>query len=221
MALWDIVGPVMIGPSSSHTAGAARIGCLARMLWGAPVQKATLFLRGSFLSTGKGHGTDKALIAGLLGMQPDDKQLKNSFEIARTRGLEFAFDSEQVVGAHPNSVRIVLEDEKHKMEIVAYSIGGGLILLHKLDDARLDITCELPTLIITATDETGTISAITSFLNEAKVNIATMKVSREVRGGLATMTIELDTVPNDPLLFEHIFATHPAIKSVRLIKEVL
>lgn len=221
MALWDIVGPVMIGPSSSHTAGAARIGLLARILWGRPVKKATLYLRGSFLSTGKGHGTDKALIAGLLGMQPDDKRLKNSFELAKEQGLDFTFEGEDLVGVHPNSVRIVIDEGERHMEMIGCSVGGGLILLHTLNDTKLDITCELPTLIITATDETGTISAVSAYLNETSVNIATMKVSRETRGGLVTMTIELDSMPEDSLLFEHILASHPAIKNVRLIKGVL
>ena len=221
MALWDIVGPVMIGPSSSHTAGAARIGLLTKMLWGKPVKKAELYLRGSFLDTGRGHGTDKALIAGLLGMRPDDKQLKNSFAIAEENGLEFAFYGEKVIGAHPNSVRIVIEGDGQSLETVCYSVGGGLILLHKLNGARLDISCDLPTLIVSAEDKVGTISAITGYLNNCNVNIATMKVSRESRGGSVTMTIELDSEPDDLLLSERILSLHPAVKSVRLLKGVL
>ena len=221
MALWDIVGPVMIGPSSSHTAGAARIGLLTKMLWGKPVKKAALYLRDSFLTTGRGHGTDKALIAGLLGMRPDDKRLKNSFEIAEKEGLNFTFAGEKVIGAHPNSVRIVLEEDGRTLETVCYSIGGGLISLHKLNGARLDISCDLPTLIVASEDKAGTISAITTYINKCDVNIATMKVSREARGGSVTMTIELDSEPEDRLFAEKIPSLHPAIKSVRLLKGVL
>ena len=111
MPVWEIIGPVMVGPSSSHTAGAAQIGRIVRMCWGGEIKKAALYMRGSFASTGAGHGTDKALVAGLLGMRPDDPRIRNAFELAREAGLEFEFLTEEVAGAHPNSVRVAVEGE--------------------------------------------------------------------------------------------------------------
>jgi len=220
MALWDIVGPVMIGPSSSHTAGAARIGYLARCLWGEPVKNATLFLRGSFATTGKGHGTDKALIAGLLGMRTDDIRIKYSFAIAKEAGFNFIFDTESVVGAHPNSVRILIENETRKMEIVCNSIGGGNIMLHKLDGVTLDLDCKLPTVVIFCKDEKGSVTAITKCITESSINIAAMKLSRSNRGGDATMVLEIDSAPEDAGFLDKIAACHPAIQNVRLLEAV-
>ena len=192
MPVWEIIGPVMVGPSSSHTAGAAQIGRIVRMCWGGEIKKAALYMRGSFASTGAGHGTDKALVAGLLGMRPDDPRIRNAFELAREAGLEFEFLTEEVAGAHPNSVRVVAEGGGRTMEAVGYSLGGGSMLLHKLDGFQVDISCALPAVIIMNKDVRGVVSAVTSYLSAHGVNIATMKLHRDSRGGLATMVIELD-----------------------------
>ena len=132
MPVWEIIGPVMTGPSSSHTAGAAHIGRIVRMCWGGEVKRADLYMRGSFASTGAGHGTDKALIAGLMGMTQDDPEIRNALALARAAGMDFHFYTEEVAGAHPNSVRVVVGDgEGRTMEAVGYSIGGGAVLLQK------------------------------------------------------------------------------------------
>ena len=192
MPVWEIIGPVMVGPSSSHTAGAAHIGRIVRMCWGGEIKKAALYMRGSFASTGAGHGTDKALVAGLMGMAKDDPGIRRAFELAREAGLEFEFHIEEVAGAHPNSVRVVVEGDGRTMEAVGYSIGGGAVLLHKLDGFQVDISCALPAVIIMNKDVQGVVSAVTSYLSAHGVNIATMRLHRDSRGGLATMVIELD-----------------------------
>lgn len=194
MPVWEIIGPVMTGPSSSHTAGAAHIGRIVRMCWGGEVKRADLYMRGSFASTGAGHGTDKALIAGLMGMTQDDPEIRNALALARAAGMDFHFYTEEVAGAHPNSVRVVVGDgEGRTMEAVGYSIGGGAVLLHKLDGFQVDISCTLPAVIIMNRDVQGVVSAVTSYLSAHNVNIATMKLHRDTRGGLATMVIELDS----------------------------
>ena len=194
MPVWEIIGPVMTGPSSSHTAGAAHIGRIVRMCWGGEVKRADLYMRGSFASTGAGHGTDKALIAGLMGMSQDDPYIRDALELARAAGMEFHFYTEEVAGAHPNSVRVVVSgDDGRTMEAVGYSIGGGAVILHKLDGFQVDISCTLPAVIIMNRDVQGVVSAVTSYLSAHNVNIATMKLHRDTRGGLATMVIELDS----------------------------
>lgn len=215
MPVWEIIGPVMVGPSSSHTAGAAQIGRIVRMCWGGEIKKAALYMRGSFASTGAGHGTDKALVAGLLGMRPDDQRIRNAFELAREAGLEFEFLTEEVAGAHPNSVRVAVEGEGRAMEAVGYSLGGGSVLLHKLDGFQVDISCALPAVIIMNKDVRGVVSAVTSYLSAHGVNIATMKLHRDSRGGLATMVIELDPA-GAQVDADVIKNMHPAI--VRVIK---
>ena len=194
MPVWEIIGPVMTGPSSSHTAGAAHIGRIVRMCWGGEVKRADLYMRGSFASTGAGHGTDRALIAGLMGMSQDDPSIRDALELARAAGMEFHFYTEEVAGAHPNSVRVVVSgDDGRTMEAVGYSIGGGAVILHKLDGFQVDISCTLPAVIIMNRDVQGVVSAVTSYLSAHNVNIATMKLHRDTRGGLATMVIELDS----------------------------
>ena len=164
-SIFDILGPVMVGPSSSHTAGAARIGLIARQLFGRQPKKATVYLHGSFAATGKGHGTDRALIAGLLGMKPDDMRIPNSFEIAREEGMEFTIENKDIKEAHPNTAQIIMEAEGvNTMKIQAYSIGGGRI------------------------------KEVASALSNAEINIATMQVFRDKRGGFAVMVVETDQV---------------------------
>ena len=166
MPVWEIIGPVMTGPSSSHTAGAAHIGRIVRMCWGGEVKRADLYMRGSFASTGAGHGTDKALIAGLMGMSQDDPSIRDALELARAAGMEFHFYTEEVAGAHPNSVRVVVSgDDGRTMEAVGYSIGGGAVILHKLDGFQVDISCTLPAVIIMNRDVQGVVSAVTSYLS--------------------------------------------------------
>lgn len=193
MPIWDIIGPVMIGPSSSHTAGAVRIGRMVRMCWGKEIKRADIYMRGSFATTGSGHGTDRAILAGLLGCAPDDPAVRRGIELAHKAGIDFHFHDEDIEGAHPNSVRIVLSDESgHMMDAVGASVGGGAVRLQELDGFKVDISGELPAVIIMNRDVSGVVCAVTSFLARQQINIATMKLHRDSRGGMATMVIELD-----------------------------
>ena len=194
-SIFDILGPVMVGPSSSHTAGAARIGMIARQLFGRQPEKAAVYLHGSFAATGKGHGTDKALIAGLLGMRPDDMRIPDSFQIAQEEGMEFTISPKDIREAHPNTAQIIMEAEGvNTMTIQAYSIGGGRIRVCKVDGIDVDFSGESNTLIILNVVESFRITYVTGALSKARINIATMQVFREKRGGSAIMVVETDQV---------------------------
>ena len=191
--IFDIIGPIMVGPSSSHTAGAVRIGRMARTLLGEEPVKAELHLHGSFAETGVGHGTDKALVAGLLGMSSDDYDIPRSFEIAAQCGLQYSFDEIDLRDAHPNSVLLEVEGaEGGVLSMQACSVGGGRILVNKIDGVDLSFTGNYNTLIIHNKDERGYISNVTQALALAKVNIANMSLNRDTRGGSAIMVIETD-----------------------------
>ena len=193
--IFDILGPVMVGPSSSHTAGAARIGLIARQLFGRQPEKATVYLHGSFAATGKGHGTDKALIAGLLGMLPDDMRIPSSFEVAHEEGMEFTIQNKDIKEAHPNTAQIIMEAEGvPTMKIQAYSIGGGRIRVCKLDGIDVNFSGESCTLIIRNVDEPGRIREVATALSNAEINVATMQVFRDKRGCTAVMVVETDQI---------------------------
>lgn len=194
-SIFDILGPVMVGPSSSHTAGAARIGMIARQLFGRQPEKAAVYLHGSFAATGKGHGTDKALIAGLLGMKPDDMRIPDSFEIAKEERMEFTIEPREIKEAHPNTAQIIMDAEGvNTMKIQAYSIGGGRIRVCKLDGIDVNFSGESNTLIIRNVDEPGRIKEVAAALSDAQINIATMQVFRDKRGGYAVMVVETDQI---------------------------
>ncbi len=194
-SIFDILGPVMVGPSSSHTAGAARIGLIARQLFGRQPDKAQVYLHGSFAATGKGHGTDKALIAGLLGMKPDDMRIPESFKIAKEMGMEFQIAEKDIREAHPNTAQIIMEAEGVKaMKIQAYSIGGGRIRVSKLDGIDVHFSGESNTLIVRNVDQPGRITEVAAALSKCDINIATMQVFRDKRGGFAVMVVETDQV---------------------------
>lgn len=193
--IFDILGPVMVGPSSSHTAGAVRIGLIARQLFGRQPEKAEVILHGSFAATGKGHGTDRALIAGLLGMMPDDMRIPDSFEIAKDMGMDFVMKNKDIKGAHPNTAQIIMEAEGvPRMKIQAHSIGGGRICVCKLDGIDVNFSGESYTLIIWNVDEPGRIMEVAAALSRAEINVATMQVFRDKRGGTAVMVVETDQV---------------------------
>ncbi len=199
MNVFDIMGPIMVGPSSSHTAGAVKIGYTARKLLREDVKEAKIYLHGSFLLTGKGHGTDKALIAGLLGMKPDDERIPDSFRYAKERGLHYQFEGIELRNAHPNSVLLKLAGIKgNEIEIIASSIGGSSIVINQIDGVEADITAAYPTLVIKNIDKPGHVSMVTSLLSKQNINIATMKIQRDKRGGNAIMIIECDQeVPSE------------------------
>ena len=193
MDLFDIIGPIMVGPSSSHTAGAVRIGRLTRALLGSEPVHAELLLHGSFAATGRGHGTDRALIAGLLGMEPDDARIPQSFSLAKQRGLTFQFRHGVLQYAHPNSVQITVQDTAGtELTVVAASLGGGRVQVCAIDGLEARFTGELPTLIIRNQDRPGMVAEVTGVLSKRQVNIATMQLYRDMRGGLAVMVIESD-----------------------------
>ena len=193
MNMLDIIGPAMVGPSSSHTAGAVRIGRIARKLMAEKIIEAKILLHGSFLATGKGHGTDRALLAGLLGMDVDDERIRISFEVAGQEGLSFSFGSIMLTDAHPNSVKMFLTGEcGKKLEIVASSVGGGRILVNEIDGLTANFSGDYPTLIVHNQDQPGHVAEVTSMLSHKSVNIATMQLYRDGRGGKAVMVVECD-----------------------------
>ncbi|MCR5823109.1 MAG: L-serine ammonia-lyase, iron-sulfur-dependent subunit beta [Lachnospiraceae bacterium] len=201
MNLFDIIGPVMVGPSSSHTAGAVKIGLAAGKLLGEKVVSAEILLYGSFLATGKGHGTDAALVAGLLGMKMDDENIPKSLEIAKERGLQIKFGKADLKDAHPNSVEMRLVGEHgRKLSIVGESIGGSLINIAKIDGLDANFSGDFPTLIIHNEDQPGHLAEVTGMLARSSINVATMQLYRASRGGEAVMVIECDQeVPEETL----------------------
>ena len=194
MSLFDIIGPIMVGPSSSHTAGAVRIGYVTRQIMGEDIVEAQIDLYGSFLATGKGHGTDKALVAGLLGMKPDDYRIPNSFEHAKEKGMKFAFGEAFIRDAHPNTVVITATGESGRVRTIeAASIGGGSIRVIKIDDMEANFTGDYPTLIIRNQDKPGMVLKIVSKMNEFNINIANLVLSKDMKKkGTAITVIECD-----------------------------
>lgn len=207
MNIFDILGPVMVGPSSSHTAGAVKIGLVASKLLGEIPSKAKIFLHGSFAETGEGHGTNKALVAGLLGMQTDDILIPKSFEIASEHNLQFEISNINIKDAHPNTTLMILTGSDGKeLEIQASSLGGGRILINKIDGIDVNFTGDNPTLIVHNIDQPGHVAEVTSTLSHKSVNIATMQLYRDKRGGYAVMVIETDQpIPDESIKWlEHL-----------------
>lgn len=193
MDIFDIIGPVMVGPSSSHTAGAVRIGYIAGKLMGEPIAKAEILLYGSFLATGKGHGTRKALVAGLLGMKPDDMRIPDSFEIAKEHGIEVAFGESALRDAHPNTAQIFLTSvTDKKLEVVGESLGGSRINIAQIDGISTNFSGDYPTLVVHNMDQPGHVAEVTSMLAHKSVNIAAMQLYRAGRGGNSVMVLECD-----------------------------
>ena len=191
--IFDMMGPVMVGPSSSHTAGAARIGNMGRTLLGEEVARADIGLHGSFAETGFGHGTDRALLAGLLGMKPDDLRIPNAYEEANRAGMAYSFRTVELRDAHPNTALLELTGKSGKqLTLQASSIGGGAIVVNKIDGIDVNFTGDFNTLIVRNQDESGSVAAITSILSQVHINVAHMSVNRHRRGGDALMVIETD-----------------------------
>lgn len=203
MNIFDILGPIMVGPSSSHTAGAVRIGYVTRKLLGQQPVQAEILLHGSFASTGGGHGTDKALVAGLLGMSSDDMRIPDSFELARLANLEIKMGTVALHGVHPNTALLRVRSETGKrLEVVASSLGGGRIKVCRIDGIETNFTGEYPTLIVHNLDEPGHVAEVTSLLYHQSFNIATMQLYRDGRGGYAVMVIECDQpIPAESLRY--------------------
>lgn len=201
MNIFDILGPVMVGPSSSHTAGAVRIGAMTRKLLGCEPTEAKICLHGSFAATGVGHGTDRAIVAGLLGMEPDNEEIPHGFEMAQERGMEFEFEKVEIPGAHPNTAVVTAAGvDGRRIKVRASSLGGGRILVNEIDDAEVNFSGEHPTLIVHNQDKPGYVAQVTSMLSANSVNIASMQLCRDKRGGYAVMVIETDESVNDQII---------------------
>lgn len=201
IGVFDVLGPIMIGPSSSHTAGAARLGKIARTIVNKPIKEVTFLLHGSFKETYKGHGTDRALVAGILGMAPDDARLRDSISIAESQGLELHFTPADLGQVHPNTVKFLIKDcDDISWEVLGSSIGGGLVKINEINGNKVQITGEYPTIITCHDDIPGTVAKISALFYEQKINIAYMTLVRSQKGKGATMTLEIDSPASDEII---------------------
>lgn len=199
--IFDILGPVMIGPSSSHTAGAARIGNMAKIILGKPFKKVKFYLHGSFAKTSTGHGTDRALLAGVMGLRPDDERLPESFDLAKKSGIVYEFVEKDLGYQHPNTVKVEFHLEDNKtFYVIGSSIGGGNIVITSIDGTEVEFNGNKPTILIRNKDTKGVIAHISTILSIAEVNIATMSVVR--KDDIATMVIEIDSAITEELIDE-------------------
>lgn len=216
---FDIIGPIMIGPSSSHTAGAVRIGKYARSILGATPVKAHIRFSGSFAKTYKGHGTDKAVIAGILGMDTDDARIRVSMDVAKEEGLAFEFEEADIDGAHPNTAEITLEDaEGRTAQVQGASVGGGNIVINKINCTAVSINGKSDTLVIPHQDIPGMIAVVTKILAEKGVNVHGFSLCRDHKGGTAVMTIEIDGDINESV--QDAILENPHIFSCTILKAI-
>ena len=198
VSLLDIIGPVMVGPSSSHTAGACRLGLLARCLVGGTPEKARIELHGSFARTGEGHGTDKAIAGGLMGFRPDDERLREALEIVEREQLDYVFEKTTLADdVHPNTARITLERGDRRAVMTGSSLGAGRILVTEINDYAVEVTGAYHTIVLIAEDVKGSVAAIATILAEHGINIANLRLTRNQRGGDAFMVIEVDDLPGE------------------------
>ncbi len=198
VSLLDIIGPVMVGPSSSHTAGACRLGLLARCLVGGTPERARIELHGSFARTGEGHGTDKAIVGGLMGFRPDDDRLRTALEIAEREGLDYRFEKTTLDdAAHPNTTRMTLSRGDREAVMVGSSLGAGRVLVTEIDGYPVEVSGSLHTIVLVAEDVRGSVARIASMLADHELNIATLRLTRKRRGGDAFMVIEIDEAPGE------------------------
>lgn len=190
-SIFDILGPVMIGPSSSHTAGAARIARLAALLAG-EFKSARCVLHGSFAATGKGHGTDIAITAGLLGIHESDERLKDAMRIAKESGKDITFETGDLGDEHENTVRMFFGTQDGTHSVTGSSVGGGNIIITEFDGFSISLSGEYPALVIVQYDKRGVIAEVSGILASFGVNIGVMEVYRQSRGELASTTIQCD-----------------------------
>lgn len=216
-SVFDIIGPVMIGPSSSHTAGAARIGRVARDLFGRQPAFAKIYLYGSFAETYKGHGTDIAIVGGLLDFDTFDERIKTSFELAKQAGMTYEFIPESAHTEHPNTARVVIGDQNGEMEMIGISIGGGKIEITELNGFPLRLSGNHPAILVVHDDKPGSIAKVATCLAEQNINIGHMEVSRKEQGQMALMVIEVDE-PIDHTILDKI-AMLPYITQVTQIAD--
>ena len=200
VSLLDIIGPVMVGPSSSHKAGECRLGLLARCLVGGTPERARIELHGSFARTGEGHGTDKAIVGGLMGFRPDDERIRDSLGIAEREGLDYRFEKTTLGeenDIHPNTVRISIERGERRSVMVGSSLGAGRVLVTEIDGFPVEVTGNYNTIVLVAEDVPGSVARIATILADDGINIATLRLTRQKKGGDAFMVIEVDESPNE------------------------
>nr|WP_300004835.1 L-serine ammonia-lyase, iron-sulfur-dependent subunit beta [Tissierella sp.] len=195
-SVFDILGPIMIGPSSSHTAGAARLALISKEIAGEGFYRVDFLLHGSFAKTYKGHGTDKALVGGVLGMSPDDEDIKISLDLAIEKGIEVSFEEVDLGYVHPNTVKLIFKyHDRDDFYIIGSSIGGGNIVIMDINDNIVNFTADKPTMLLKYNDRKGVISEVSAIFSRNGLNIASMKVTREKK--IATIICELDTLINE------------------------
>ena len=193
-SIFDMIGPIMIGPSSSHTAGVVKIGNVARQILGGTPEKAEILFYNSFARTYEGHGSDKAILAGLLGFMPDDERIRNAFELADEQNLAYSYRSiGNASTLHPNSIRLVISKAEKTVEVLGESLGGGIINIQEVDGFVANISGQTFTLIVKSEDRKGTIAFIAEVIGHDDCNIATMTVSRKGKNDLACQFIEMDS----------------------------
>ncbi len=213
-SIFDVLGPIMIGPSSSHTAGAARLAKIARDICEEKINKVKFYLHGSFARTYKGHGTDRALVAGILGYEPDDERLRNSLQIADAEDLQYEFIPADLGLVHPNTVKFELEDVKGNITyVIGSSVGGGAVIITKINDFDVDFTGDYDTIVTRHIDKRGIISEVSGILAHNRINIANMKVLRNSGSKDASMVIEVDSSPGKDVI--------DMIKEIEMMKSVI
>lgn len=213
-SVFDMIGPIMIGPSSSHTAGVVRIARAAIRVLGGRPEKAIITFYNSFARTYEGHGSDRAIIAGLLDYKTDDNRIRKSFDFAEKEGLKYTFKSVGNASVyHPNTIRLNLEKGDRKIEVIGESKGGGVINIAEIDGFNANFSANLHTLIIKADDVKGSIAYIANILSHDDCNIATMSVSRKGRHDIACQVIEMDSGLK-PVTLEY-------LKSLKWVNEVI
>lgn len=213
-SIFDVLGPIMIGPSSSHTAGAARLAKIASSIAGENIVNVKFYLHGSFMHTYKGHGTDRALLAGIMGLDPYDEKLRNSFELAEKRNLKYEFIPQDLGPVHPNTVKFEIENASGtKTVILGSSTGGGAVLITNINGYEVKFTGDYFTIIVNYPDVKGVITSVSSILSQEGINIATMNVSRKSKGKEATMIIETDCNVDDKIINK--------IKEIEVISTVI
>lgn len=196
-SVFDIIGPVMVGPSSSHTAGAARIGKVSRMIFGEKPDSVEIDLYESFAKTYRGHGTDIALVGGLLGMNPDDPRLSESLKIAHDEGIEVLFVPKKEKAKHPNLVTMHLKKGTYKMSVTGISIGGGNIQISELDGFSISLSMGTPTFIVVHEDVRGLLAQVSAVISDDGINIGTVTMTRQKKGDNGILVLEIDDKPVD------------------------
>lgn len=219
VSLLDMIGPVMVGPSSSHTAGACRLAFLALHTLEEPPKRVEFGLHGSFAKTGHGHGTHLALAAGVLGMKPDDPRLPQALELAKSQGMGIEFKNLELGDVHPNTVRITLENHSERVQVTGSSLGGGVVKIWNIEGFEVRVTGSAPTLLIRNVDTPGVIARVARVIADDEVNIAYLSCARQKRGEEAMMSIEIDK-PLSEISLKYLASLH-YILWVRLLPQVM